>query len=383
MKYLPVRKSTFALLAILIPLLALFGYVAFRSGPLAPIPVTVATVESKRLSPALFGIGNIEARYTYKIGPTVVGRLKRIDVDVGDRVEAGQLLGEMDPVDLDDRIRAQEAALKRANAQFSEATERRDFARQQATRYEKLLKANAASQEVFAVKQQELKIADALQTAAYEERARMRAEVGALTAQRRNLFLIAPADGLVAARNAEPGATVTAGSAVVELIDPHTLWINVRFDQVHARGLATGLSARITLRSQAGQTQDGRVLRVEPVADVVTEEMLVKVVFNQLPEPLPPIGELVEVTVELPGLSPEPVIPNGAIKRTSGKLGVWRVANGDLRFIPVSLGVSDLNGMVVVRDGLTVGDQVVLYSEKALSARSRIYIVDKLPGVAP
>jgi len=383
MKYLPFQKSTLFLLAILIPLLALFAYVAFRSGPLAPIPVTLATVESKRLSPALFGIGNIEARYTYKIGPTIAGRLKRLDVDVGDRVEAGQLLGEMDPVDLDDRIRAQEAALKRTTAQLSEATERKNFAREQASRYEKLLKARATSEEIFATKQQELKIADALQTAAYEDLARMRAEMDALTAQRRNLHLIAPVDGLVAARHADPGTTVVAGQAVVELIDPHTLWINVRFDQVHARGLAADLPARITLRSQAGQTQDGRILRVEPVADVVTEEMLAKVVFNQLPEPLPPVGELAEVTVELPGLTPEPVIPNGAIKRINGQLGVWQVANGDLRFIPVSPGVSDLNGMVVVRDGLTVGDRVVLYSEKALNARSRIYIVDKLPGVAP
>ncbi|RJP35959.1 MAG: efflux RND transporter periplasmic adaptor subunit [Desulfobacteraceae bacterium] len=383
MKYLPVRKSTLALLAILIPLLALFGYVAFRSGPLAPIPVTLATVESKRLSPALFGIGNIEARYTYKIGPTVAGRLKHLDVDVGDRVEAGRLLGEMDPVDLDDRIRAQEAALKRASAQLSEATERKNFAREQASRYEKLLKARATSEEIFATKQQELKITDALQTAAYEDLARMRAEIDALTAQRRNLNLVAPADGLVAARNAEPGATVTAGSAVLELIDPHTLWINVRFDQVHAQGLAAGLPARITLRSQAGQTQDGRILRVEPVADVVTEEILAKVVFNQLPEPLPPVGELAEVTVELPGLPPEPVIPNAAVKRINGKLGVWRVENKDLIFTPISLGHADLDGRVTVREGLKAGDRIVLYSEKALTVRSRIYIVDKLPGAAP
>jgi RND family efflux transporter MFP subunit len=383
MKYLPVRKSTLALLAILIPLLVLFGYVAFRSGPLAPIPVTLAMVESKRLSPALFGIGNIEARYTYKIGPTVAGRLKHLDVDVGDRVEAGRLLGEMDPVDLDDRIRAQEAALKRASAQLSEATERKNFAREQASRYEKLLKARATSEEIFATKQQELKITDALQTAAYEDLARMRAEIDALTAQRRNLNLVAPADGLVAARNAEPGATVTAGSAVLELIDPHTLWINVRFDQVHAQGLAAGLPARITLRSQAGQTQDGRILRVEPVADVVTEEILAKVVFNQLPEPLPPVGELAEVTVELPGLPPEPVIPNAAVKRINGKLGVWRVENKDLIFTPISLGHADLDGRVTVREGLKAGDRIVLYSEKALTVRSRIYIVDKLPGAAP
>ncbi|MFU8832749.1 MAG: biotin/lipoyl-binding protein, partial [Wenzhouxiangella sp.] len=98
------------------PLLALFVFVVLRSGPLAPVAVTVATVEARPISPAHFGVGTVEARFTYRIGPTFTGRVKRLDVHVGDRVRAGQLLGEMDPVDLDDRIRAQESALKRAQA---------------------------------------------------------------------------------------------------------------------------------------------------------------------------------------------------------------------------------------------------------------------------
>jgi multidrug efflux pump subunit AcrA (membrane-fusion protein) len=76
---------TLALVGVLGTLLSLFVYVALRSGPLAPVPVTVALAENLAITPALFGIGTIEARYTYKIGPTVAGRIKRVDVDVGDR----------------------------------------------------------------------------------------------------------------------------------------------------------------------------------------------------------------------------------------------------------------------------------------------------------
>ena len=110
MMLLSMNRRTLALLAVLIPLVALFIYVALRSGPLAPIPVTVTRVESRSITPALFGIGTVEARYTYKIGPTVAGRVKRVDVQVGDRVRAGQLLGEMDPVDFDDRIASRRCA---------------------------------------------------------------------------------------------------------------------------------------------------------------------------------------------------------------------------------------------------------------------------------
>ncbi len=109
------------MLAVLLPLLALFVYVALRSGTLEPVAVTVAKVENHAITPALFGIGTVEARYTYKIGPTFAGRIKRLDIQVGDHVRSGQVLGEMDPIDLDERIRAQEAALRRTAAQLSEA----------------------------------------------------------------------------------------------------------------------------------------------------------------------------------------------------------------------------------------------------------------------
>ena len=187
---------------------------------------------------------------------------------------------------------------------------------------------------------------------------------------------------MVVARDADPGTTVVAGQAVVEVIDPENLWINVRFDQLRAAGLANGQSARIVMRSRAGQALPGHVMRVEPKADSVTEETLAKVVFEQQLEPMPPLGELVEVTVDLPRLAAAPVIPNAAIRRNGDQVGVWQLVDGELQFSPVTLGASDLDGHVQVVMGLADGDEVVLHSEKALSQRSRIHLVERIPGVA-
>ncbi|WP_150428708.1 efflux RND transporter periplasmic adaptor subunit [Dechloromonas sp. CZR5] len=382
MKRLPLQGRTLALLAVIVPLLALFIYVGLRSGPLAPVSVTVVTVESRAVTPALFGIGTVEARYTYKIGPTFAGRVKRLDVHVGDLVKAGQILGEMDPVDLDDRVRSQESAFKRAEAALREAEARQAYAQTQARRYEQLFTVRSTSEEIVTTKRQELQIADAALSAAREDIARARSDREALVAQRSNLRLIAPVDGVVAVRDADPGTTIVAGQAVVEVIDPKSLWINVRFDQISASGLAGGLPARIVLRSRGGQTLKGRVLRVEPKADAVTEETLAKVAFDSRPEPLPPVGELAEVTVDLPALPPAPLIPNAAVQRDGNKIGAWQIVDGDLHFAPVKLGASDLNGYVQVREGLNNGDQVVTYSEKALTARSRVHVVDHIPGVS-
>ncbi|MBK6672734.1 MAG: efflux RND transporter periplasmic adaptor subunit [Proteobacteria bacterium] len=382
MKGLPLQRRTLALIAVIVPLLALFIYVGLRSGPLAPVAVTVATVESRSITPALFGVGTVEARYTYQIGPTSAGRVRRLDVHVGDRVGAGQVLGEMQPVDLDDRVRSQDSAFKRAQAALSEAEARQVYAQAQARRYEQLFTVHTVSEEVVTTKRQELQIANAALSAAREDVDRARSDREGIVAQRSNLRLVSPVDGIVAARNADPGTTLVAGQAVVEVIDPQSLWINVRFDQISAAGLAAGLPARIVLRSRGGASLKGHVLRVEPRADAITEETLAKVTFDDLPEPIPPLGELTEVTVDLPALSAAPVIPNAAVRREGGKVGVWQLVGGALRFSPVILGASDLDGLVQVREGLQNGDQIVTYSEKALTGRSRVKVVDRIAGVA-
>lgn len=387
-------RRTLALLGVLLPLLALFIHVALRSGPLAPVPVVAATVEAQSLEPALYGIGSIEAQYTYRIGPTVAGRVRRVDVRVGDSVQAGQVLGEMDPVDLDDRILAQEAAIRRAEAnalaaeaQVTNARARQVFAAAQARRHATLLETHAVSEVAAEAKRQEHEVADAglalaraNLAAARQELAATRSEHDVLALQRANLRLIAPMDGLVAARRADPGTTVVAGEAVVEVIDPASVWINVRFDQFRTAGLRAGLAATVVLRSRPGAPLSGRVLRVEPLADVVTEELLAKVVLDDELAALPSIGELAEVTVALPPTASMPVVADASVQRLDGQLGVWLIEESDLAFRPVKLGAASLDGRIQILEGLTEGQQVVVYSERALRPHTRIEVVDQLPG---
>ncbi|MEO8250169.1 MAG: efflux RND transporter periplasmic adaptor subunit, partial [Burkholderiales bacterium] len=335
-KFFPTQRRTLALIAVLVPLVLLFGYVALRAGPLAPVPVTVTTVASEAIAPALFGIGTVEARYTHKIGPTFAGRLRQVAVQPGEHVKAGQLLAEMDPVDLGDKISAQGAAIKRADAgvaavqaQIQELTVRRAFAQTQASRYDKLLAARAVSDEAAEAKRNEYQVAQAsLSTAranlaaAQQELARSGADRAALVRQRANLNLVSPVDGLVSRRDADAGTTVIAGQAVVEVIEPASVWINVRFDQQRAAGLQGGLPAQIVLRSRGDAAPlSGKVARIEPHADAVTQEILGKIAFDDLPQPLPPIGELAEVTVALAAREPMPVVPNASIQRVNGRLG--------------------------------------------------------------
>lgn len=379
---IPISRRTLAIVAVLVPLAGLLGFVALRSGPLAPVAVTLVKVEERALRPAIFGVGNVEARQVHRIGPTAPGRLLRLSVEVGDAVKVGQLLGEMDPVDNDDRLRSQEALVRRTAAMLDDATARHAHAATQARRYEQLFAEKATSEELLAARRQDLQQASATLAAAREDQARAQSDLQALRAQRASLRLVSPVNGVVTSREIEPGTTVVAGQAVVEVIDPKSLWVNTRFDQVSAGGLSAAQPARVALRSRRGQILDGQVLRTELRADAVTEELLAKVSFKTVPQPLPPIGERAEVTVYLPDLPEGPVIPNAAVQRLGKQVGVWVAQGESLAFVPVKLGRADLDGHVQVLDGLKAGDAIVLYSEKALSERSRIHVVERLLGVA-
>ena len=392
-----ISGRSLAFFAILAALAGLFAFVAVKTGPFATVPVTVATVAERSVTPSIFGIGTVEARCRYTIGPIVTGRLLRLDVNVGDRVREGQTLGEIDPVDLPDRIRAQEAASGRAEAavrgassQLDDAQARFSYADSQARRFEKLVAAKAVSLESAESWRKERDVAAAISAsaranlaAARQELERTRAEREALLTLLKNLRLTSPVNGLVVSREGEPGSTVSAGQPVIGLIDPESVRIHVRIDQTHASGLKAGLPVSIVLRSAGNVSLPGRVFRVEPLADEVTEEMLAKVTFDRIPDPLPPIGELVEVTIALPVLPPSPVIPSASLASVGGRTGVWKNDDGKARFAPVTPGEGDLDGNLRILAGLRPGERVVVYSARPLDEGRRISVVERIPGTAP
>jgi len=396
---LVVRRIVIGILAV--ALVAALAFVALRTGPLAPIKVTVTSVQEGKLNPAIFGIGTVEARRSWMVGPTVAGRVLSVRVDVGDVVKAGQLLAEMDPVDLDQRLAALDAALARASstqaaaqAQVTDAMARRELAALNAKRNQDLAAQNFISPGALESRLQEKASADAaLQTAqanlsgTAQDITRQKAERAALQQQRGNVRLLAPANGVVTSRDAEAGSTVVAGQPVLRLIDPASLWVRMRVDQGRSAGLAPGLKARIVLRSQPRTALQGQVARVELLADAVTEERIAQIAFASAPAPSASavsasVGELAEVELQLPETATALLLPNASIQRLQGQTGVWRLSEGKPAFSPVRLGTSSLDGRVQVLEGLKAGDSVVVYSQKALTEGARVQVVDALVKTA-
>ncbi|TNF60418.1 MAG: efflux RND transporter periplasmic adaptor subunit [Burkholderiales bacterium] len=333
------------------------------------VDVVVARAVQGEVSVHVQGPGTVQARTAVtlaaRVGATVTGVL----ADVGDRVQQGQLL-----VTLDDRepaarlagVKGQELAVTRnieaARASVAKAQADLELAQSRQRRDAELLKQGFVSQAVVDTSTAALRSAVAGLDAARASLAAREAEATAVANEARaagvtltHTRLTAPIDGIVIQRLAEPGSTVLAGSPLLRLVDPATLWVATRVDESVVARVAPGQVASIRLRS--GETLPGRVARIARLSDAATRELDVHVAFDTPPARFA-IDQEADVRIDT-GTLPGIVVPATALVRDrSGQTGVLVVEDGRASFRPVGTGHAD-ETRVRVTGGLAEGESVV------------------------
>lgn len=379
-----------------VAVLAGFLGVVTTQGPLAPIKVTTDKVQLGTLSNEVFGVGVAEARRSYNLAPTITGRVSKVLVDQGDMVKVGQLLAEMDAVDLNERVIGSQRAAERssygiqvAEAQLTEAKSRAKTASATYERYLELHSRGFVSQEMLANKLHDKNAAAAVEAAAEASLASAHAERGKVLADREGTGklraqtrLVSPVDGIVISRLAEPGTVVVAGQAVIQVIDPNSVWIKTRVDQKQVGPVQVGLPALIHLRSQPNTPLSGVVSRIDWVGDAITEERIVNVALAPQQQAAA-LGELAEVTVKLPDVDNAFSIPSAAVKHSNLNDGVWLIQDGRAVFKSVKTGISTLNGRTQILSGLAEGDEVIVYSQRQLRAKEKVKVVAEIVRSTP
>lgn len=367
----------------------LFIWVVFTQGPLASVKVTAEKTQLGDLANSVFGVGTLQARYRYDLAPTMTSKVKRIMVDQGDRVKAGQVLAEMDPVDLDEKLAGSQHviartanAIKVAQAQLDEASSRLQLISSTLLRYEDLHTRGFVSQEMLDAKSHEktaasatLAVAQSNLDAAREEHARAQADMRGIGKARAQSRLVSPVDGMVIARLAEPGSTVVSGQVMLQVIDPRDLWVETRIAQHQAGQIRVGQTAEVVLRSRPNDPIPGQVTRIDMVSDAVTEERLVNVSVETTAGS---IGEIAEVTLRLPVLKNTRSLSSAAIKRMDKQSGVWIVQDGEAQFRPVRVGITTMDGRTQILDGLADDDMVIVYSQQVLRPGMSVKTVPSL-----
>jgi RND family efflux transporter MFP subunit len=332
-----------------------------RKGEEAPAtevrPVRVVTIAMQATGTSITLTGRLQAQAEINQSFRIDGRMISRNVDVGDRVRAGQVLARLDNMNEESSLQSARAQLAAAQAQALEA-------RTMFERMRDLLKERAVSQASFEQAQAMAKI-----TQSQVDSAQSLVNI----AQNRLSYtdLVSDVAGVVTARGAESGEVVGAGRMIVQIAREGA--VDAVFDVPAAlKDIAPGNpEIVIALASDPTVTASGRVREVSPRADPVTGTFAVRVqVLN--PPPTMRLGSTVIGQIKLqrpPGIE----IPSSALIQPGGKSAVWVV---DTKTGTVSARDVQLQAYgedrVQVLQGLSPGDVVVTAGAQALRPGQKV-----------
>jgi cobalt-zinc-cadmium efflux system membrane fusion protein len=320
--------------------------------------VKTAVAARRRLETPLPLTGEIrfdERRVTH-VAPSTEARVRAVRVSLGQKVQAGEGLVELESV-----------ALGEAQSQYLEARGALELARRAAERSESLRREQIASEKEWLLARQEHETAEIRMRAAREKLLRLGlsvAEVEGLPARggaagRGALVLRAPAAGVVLEMHAVPGELVRPDQSILTVGDLSELWLwaDLYEDQLGrvVAGARGALRAGITVKAYPGEVFPGSVDFVGPTMDEKTRTVKLRLGVKN-PDGKLRAGMFAAVQLYLPGDEEALAVPRAAVLSDEGRSFVFVHHHGDY-FIrrPVDPGRSSVD-WVEIRQGRAGGE---------------------------
>jgi HlyD family secretion protein len=388
-------------LSIGVAVLALAGagaYISTLNGAANLIdPARLATVERGTMTRSVVATGKIEPITKVEIKSKANGIIERLAVDVDHRVEAGQILAELDKENLNARLREARANLEAARAALTaaEAQARKNeieaeapdvaFAKSMHDRAISLSDQKLISQEALdqartnhdqAMNRQRAAQSQLLVSRAKIEEARAQVAQAQAAAERAdeelaNSTIKAPIRGTVLTRDVEIGSPVSSilnlganATLVMTLGDIQQVFVRGKVDEADIGFVRLGMPARITTESFRDKMFTGKVTQISPIGvekdNVTTFEIEVSI-ENPGQELKANMTANAEVILE--ERANALIIPEAAVSYDDQKAAFVEVADpgadGGRRKVPVKLGIGNGTRTQVI-EGLKPGEKVVL-----------------------
>lgn len=316
-----------------------------------PLPVRIVVAQESDHAQKIELTGEIAARVSSNLSFRISGRVIERDVDVGQHVEAGEVLARLDPASAQTEVDSAQAAVQSAEATLKQASANFD-------RQKQLFDSGFATRSTFdAAQQNQLTARGALDAA--------KAQVGTASDALTYATLKAQRPGVVTARSIEVGQVALAAQTAFTVAEdgPRDAVFNVFESIFFARPAAGGV--QISLVADPSVAAIGRVREVSPTVNASTGTVTVKVGLDEGADKMP-LGAAV---IGRGGFAPRKVVslPWTAVASDAGRLAVWVV---DPQSQAVSLkrvtAESFENETLLVADGLSGGERVVTAGGKFL-----------------
>lgn len=311
--------------------------------------------------------GTLQGYTQAPIAARASGYLRRWHRDIGSRVQAGDLLAEIETPEIDQQLTQAIAAREQAASSLALATSTLQ-------RWEALRRKDAVSQQDLDERRSTEAQARANLAAADANVARLRQLEGFKR-------VVAPFPGVITRRNVDIGDLIDAGGGasralfVLSQTDPLRVYVNV--PQSYAHLVRAGQTVEVTQAELPGRRFSGRVMRTAGAIDPATRTMVAEVNLANRDGALLP-GAFVSVALPLQASELLLVEANTLIFRSEGIRVASVDGDGVVTLRPVRIG-RNLGQVVQVLEGLSREERVVLNPPDSLGDGDRVSIVTTPP----
>jgi RND family efflux transporter MFP subunit len=290
------------------------------------------------------------------------GYLRARYVDLGDEVKSGQLLAEIEAREVDQQLNQALGTLAEAKANAVKLEADLELAKSTLQRYVAAGPGGGVSKQQIDERVSGVTTATKALDAAHATVEANEANVARLRELKSFQRVIAPFDGIITARNVDPGALISSGSgagAVRELFRMarvDTLRIFVYVPQSWAPDIKPGQEASVLLREFAKQVFAGKVVRTAGALDPSSRTMLAEVQVPNADHRLL-AGMYATVRFQVRSADPPLLIPASALLVDAVGVRVAVISDDKLHYRAVQLG-RDYGNEIEVVSGLTPGEVV-------------------------
>lgn len=261
------------------------------------VRLAIVTVETGRSAEALVvATGYLESRRQARIGARAPGRIERVNVEEGSRVETGQVLAVLEHADLEASLAATNANLERAKAALAENEIVISQSQRDAERTERLWKSKVISETEYDEKKYKYEGAVARRASLAADVALADARVREAEQMKANMFIKAPFNGTVISKDAEVGESILPGGmgeasgrgSAVTVADLEHLEVECDVKEDYISRVIAGQSAEVAVDAVPKFRYQGRVRKIIPMGDRARATIQVKVEIINVDERLFP-----------------------------------------------------------------------------------------------
>ena len=244
-----------------------------------------STVQRGDIEDVVTATGTLQPRDYVDVGAQVSGQLRKIHVEVGDTVNAGDLLAEIDPTVYRARVDASRAQLKNLRAQLKDREAQLALAQIQLRRQRALMAEDATTKESLQTAEASAKSAEAQLEAVRAQIEQIESTLRGDEASLQYARILSPMAGTVVSITARQGQTLNTNQqapVVMRIADLSTMTVQTQVSEADVSRLKLGMEAYFTTLGGSGKRWQGKLEKIEPTPTVTNNVVLYNALFDVL-----------------------------------------------------------------------------------------------------